>query len=96
MSVTPQPPVVGTARLEVRLRDAGGRPVAATAVKLEADMTHPGMRPVLAEARAIAPDRWRADVELGMAGDWVVVVDARLADGRDIERTVPLPAVRPR
>lgn len=96
MSVAPRPPVVGAARLEIRLRDAAGRPVAATAMKLEADMAHPGMRPVLAEARAVAPDRWLADVELSMAGDWVVVVDARLADGRDIERTLPLRGVRPR
>lgn len=92
----PQPPVVGTAHVAVRLHDAAGRPLAATAVALEANMTHPGMRPSLATARLQLPDRWLADLELPMAGDWVVTVEARLADGQTVRREVPLPGVASR
>ncbi len=96
MSVTPQPPVTGLARLEIRIRDAQGRALAATAVGLEANMTHPGMKPSFATARRERPDRWLAEVELTMAGDWVVLVDARLEDGRTVRRSLPLPGVEPR
>ena len=93
LTTQPQPPVVGTAHVAVRLRDADGRPLPATAVALEANMTHPGMRPSLAAARLEPPDRWLADLELPMGGDWVVTVEARLADGRTVRREVPLPGV---
>ena len=93
MSVTPQPPTTGTARVVLRLRDAEGRPLPARGVELEANMSHPGMRPSFATARREPPDRWVADVELTMGGDWVVVVEARLEDGATIRRTLPLPGV---
>jgi hypothetical protein len=93
MSVTPQPPTTGTARVMLRLRDAQGRPLAARAVELEATMSHPGMRPSFATARPERPDRWVAEVELTMGGDWVVLVEATLEDGGTIRRTLPLPGV---
>lgn len=99
MRVTPQPPAMGTARIELQLRDHQGQPLPASAVELEATMTHPGMTPSFAIARTEGQpteQRWLADVELTMSGDWVVIVDARLTDGRTIERTLPLPGVVPR
>jgi YtkA-like len=58
-------------------------------------MTHPGMQPVFATAREVAPGRYEAPVELTMAGDWVISVDARLRDGRRFEQQFELRSVRP-
>ena len=91
--VTPQPPVTGTAHVEVLLRDTEGRPLEATTVKLEGNMSHAGMKPSLATARRDRQGRWLADLELTMGGDWLLLVQAELADGREIERTVRLSGV---
>lgn len=96
MRVAPEPPAVGLVAVEVRLADADGRPLEAESVAIEGTMAHAGMTPTFAVARTAGPGRWRADLELTMPGDWFVVVDARLADGRRVHRELPLPAVEPR
>lgn len=94
MRVTPEPPAVGVAAVELRLADAAGRPLDALAVALEGNMSHAGMAPTFAAARLRAPGVWAADLELTMAGDWTVTVEARLAGGRTVTRTLPLAGVR--
>jgi hypothetical protein len=54
------------------------------------------MQPVSASARETAPGRYEARLQLTMAGDWFVLVEARLSDGRTLRRQVDLPGVRPR
>lgn len=93
VTVAPRPPVTGTARVEVSLRDLLGRPVEAAGVEIAGDMAHPGMRPSLATARREGPGEWRADLELTMPGDWFVGVEARLEDGSTVRRTIELPGV---
>lgn len=95
VAIRPQPPVTGTAYVEVLLRDATGNPLEATAVRLEGNMSHPGMRPSLAMARRMQPGRWLGGLELTMGGDWLLLVQAELADGRKIERTMELRGVVP-
>lgn len=53
-------------------------------------MSHPGMTPVFAEARETEAGRYRATLELSMAGDWIVLVHASLADGRKVEQQFEL------
>lgn len=96
MSVRPDPPVVGVVVVDLKLRNAAGLPVHDATVKVEGDMTHPGMVPSFADAREVAPGTYRADLDLTMAGDWIVLVDARLADGQTVQRTLSLPTVRGR
>lgn len=96
LRVSPDPPRVGDVVVEVLLADGEGEPLSATAVELEGNMAHAGMRPSFASARPDGPGRWRAELDLTMAGDWFVVVEARLEDGRTVERTLPLPGVGPR
>ena len=48
-------------------------------------MSHAGMAPVLGEAREVEPGRYRAVIELSMAGDWVVIAHATLPDGRKVD-----------
>jgi hypothetical protein len=96
MHVSPDPPVVGVAALELELRDGAGVPIHGATVAIEGDMSHPGMAPSFAAAREVTPGVYHADLELTMAGDWLVLVDARLADGTTARRTLNLPAVRVR
>ena len=96
MRVRPDPPVVGVAALELELRDATGASIHGATVTIEGNMSHPGMPPSLAEAKETTPGIYRADLDLTMAGDWIVQVDAHLADGRTGRRTLRLPAVRVR
>lgn len=96
-TVTPQPPTAGPVLLALTLTDrSSGQPLPGAEVRIEGDMTHPGMKPVFGTAREVAPGRYEAPVELTMAGDWVISIDARLRDGRGFERQIELRGVRPR
>lgn len=63
-------------------------------MKVEGNMAHPGMAPVLAEAREVAPGRYESSMQFTMAGDWIVLVDARLRDGRTVHRELQVQGVR--
>jgi hypothetical protein len=63
-------------------------------VRLEGGMSHAGMEPVFATAREVEPGRYEAPLELTMAGDWLVLVDATLRDGRALRRQLKVPGVR--
>ena len=90
----PEPPTTGLVTLSLELAE-GQRPVERAEVRLEGTMTHPGMAPVSATAGEISPGRYDARMDLSMAGDWVILVDARLRDGRTLHRPLELPGVRP-
>jgi len=93
--IMPHPPRVGSARISVELSDALKGPVSHASIIVEADMSHPGMSPVFSEAEEAAPGHYRAQVAFDMAGDWVVLLHIRLADGRRIERQIDVRAVKP-
>jgi hypothetical protein len=82
--------------VSLTLTGTAGSPVEGAAVRLEANMSHPGMKPVLAAAREVAPGRYEAALEFTMAGDWYLLLDARLPDGRTLHREVQIPGVRSR
>lgn len=92
--VTPEPPQVGPLTVVVTLADSTARPVQASHVALEGTMTHPGMQPVLAVAREVAPGQYEAELDLTMGGDWILLLDATLADGRTIRRQREVREVR--
>ncbi|HTQ81599.1 MAG TPA: FixH family protein, partial [Thermoanaerobaculia bacterium] len=73
---------------------AAHRPVTGATVTVEANMLHPGMTPVPGTAREVSPGRYAADLSLTMGGDWVVLVEARLRDGRTVHQELPLRGVR--
>jgi hypothetical protein len=95
-TVTPSPATMGNATVDVRIADRSHHPLRATQVAIEGTMTHPGMAPSLATAREVEPGHYRASLDLTMAGDWVIIVNATLAGGQRVERTFPLPGVRAR
>jgi len=89
-------PVVGEPALaEITLRDAEGRPVSGATVRIEGHMSHPGMAPVLASAEESGDGVYRVPFQLTMAGDWVLVVEAVLPDGRTARHQVDLANVQP-
>jgi YtkA-like len=71
------------------------KPVAGAHIKLEGDMSHPGMAPVFAEAAEAEPGSYVAHLRLTMAGDWVILVQGTLANGRRIDRQVDVKGVLP-
>jgi hypothetical protein len=94
LTVEPDPPQVGPATVIVTLQNAEGQPIAGAEVELEGNMSHAGMVPVFATAYEVAPGRYEAALELTMGGDWFILVDAALPDGRTLERKVDVPGVK--
>ncbi|GJM21274.1 MAG: hypothetical protein DHS20C15_11890 [Planctomycetota bacterium] len=92
----PPVPEVGTARLEVRLVDAAGEPLAGGELSLEANMTHAGMQPTFATLTESFDQAgvYTGDVEFTMGGDWFLLLNAAFPDGRELERTLDVPGVR--
>jgi hypothetical protein len=93
LSIEPDPPRIGPALVTVELRDAGGQLISGAAVDLEGNMSHAGMVPVFAQAREVAPGRYQANLEFTMGGDWFILVQASLPDGRSMERKMDVPGV---
>jgi hypothetical protein len=91
--VTPDPPHIGPATVVVTLSDSEGQPIRGAEMSLEGNMNHAGMVPVLAEASEVAPGRYEAALEFTMGGDWFILVQARLPDGRSLEHQVDVPGV---
>ena len=73
-------PPVGTGEVLVRLSDAAGAPIDDARLLLRGDMTHAGMIPMLAAADGGADGLYQVPVEWSMAGEWVLTVEAVLAD----------------
>ena len=93
--ISPQPARVGQVAITLRLTDARGTPVTGALLKLEGNMSHAGMTPVFAEAIETGDGRYRASLQLSMAGDWVVLVHATLPDGRKLEHQFEINGVAP-
>ena len=94
--MAPQPPTVGPATVTLSLSFPDGRPITGAVVKVEGNMSHPGMTPVFGTANESAPGRYQASLEFTMGGDWVLLIDGTLPDGRKITSQVDVPGVRGR
>lgn len=79
----------------LRLTDASGKAVTGARVRLEGNMSHPGMTPEFADAQEIEPGRYGSSLTFSMAGDWIILVHATLADGRKFERQFEIKGVSP-
>jgi hypothetical protein len=84
--IAPQPPRVGQVTITLRVTDASGKAVTAARIGLEGNMSHAGMVPVFADAAEVEPGRYRANMELTMAGDWIVLVHLTLPSGEKVDR----------
>lgn len=82
VGVSPTPATVGPARVLVSVSDTVSGPPAdaRVAVLVRSADDRPGR--VSASARAAAPGRFVAELELPRAGSWLVLVEVELPDGR--------------
>jgi hypothetical protein len=92
-TVEPSRPPVGPATVRFSLVDTAGRPLTGARLRVEGHMTHPGMAPVLADVRETTRGSYESSLAFTMAGDWVLVLDGRLADGRRLRRELSVPRV---
>jgi len=92
--VEPRPPRVGQVTITVRVTRAD-KPITGAQMKLEANMSHAGMAPVFADAREVEPGIYRANMELTMAGDWIVSVSIILPEGTKVYRQFDVTGVAP-
>jgi hypothetical protein len=53
------------------------------------------MSPVFADTLEVAPGDYRANMEIPMAGDWVILVHLTLPDGEKLERQFEIKGVAP-
>lgn len=74
------------ATVSVALTDSTGSPIEGADVELEGTMTHPGMQTIIADVREASPGRYVAQVDLSMRGDWILLLEATLQDGRKMSR----------
>ena len=58
-------------------------------------MSHAGMAPVFAETKEVEPGRYRSNMKLTMAGDWLVMVHVTLPDGRELDQQFEIKEVAP-
>jgi hypothetical protein len=93
LALTPDPPHIGPAMVVVTLSDSKGQPIHGAEMSLEGNMNHAGMVPVLVEASEVVPGQYEAALEFTMGGDWFILVQARLPDGRSLEHQVDVPGV---
>ena len=96
LHLEPDPPRVGPARLEIVARDRTGMPLIGGALRAEGNMSHAGMRPSLADCDETRPGTYACDLELTMAGDWFVQVDATFPDGTRARETFDVAGVEAR
>jgi hypothetical protein len=96
LTVRPDPPKVGDAVLTVRLTGKDAKLVPGAVVRLEGNMNHAGMKPEFADAKETEPGQYEGNLQFTMGGDWFILVNATLADGRRLKRKVDVPAVRSR
>jgi YtkA-like protein len=93
-TLQPKPPKVGPATATIQLADKEGKPLRGAVLKLEGNMNHAGMKPVFADAKEVGPGKYEATLELSMGGDWFVLINGTLADGRKLKRKVDVPGVK--
>jgi hypothetical protein len=94
--VSPDPPAVGPATVTVTLQDDGGKPITGATVQVEGNMNHAGMEPVFGTAQEKNPGRYEAPLEFTMGGDWFLLINASLADGRKVNQKVDVAGVKSR
>ncbi len=93
MAVEPDPARVGEATLIFILKTSDGRAIPDAKLAIRGDMAHAGMQPVLATAASGPDGVYRVPFRWTMAGDWFVIVQVQLPDGRSFQQRFDLRVV---
>lgn len=92
--ISPLPAKVGSATVMIELSDSSAKPVEGASIVLEAVMSHAGMAPVFGGSTEVAPGRYNGNLAFTMAGDWVVLLHLKLANGTKVERRIDVKGVQ--
>lgn len=92
--IDPDPPVTGTANIQISMTDSTGQQIQGADINLEGNMTHPGMQPVFTTAEEVESGLYSAKLNLKMGGDWYILITSTLPDNRTVRETINLPGVR--
>jgi len=76
LMTVPKDPAVGNVELVVSVMDANGDPVTGATVRISADMTDHPMGDLSGEAADQGTGRYSIVMNLGMAGEWKIMVKA--------------------
>lgn len=100
IDVTMNPPAAAAGgdadtRAVLTIRDRSRQPVRGAVFQVEAFMPHPGMAPVGAAAVERGDGVYDVSLRLTMRGDWTLLVNGTLPDGRRLSRRIEVPGVRP-
>ncbi|HET6979872.1 MAG TPA: FixH family protein [Pyrinomonadaceae bacterium] len=93
--VSPQPPRVGYVTVNLGLTDSSGNPISRAGLSLEGYMSHSGMPPVSGRVAEVRPGSYIGNMELSMAGDWVVIVHIHLPGQVSVDRQFEIKGVLP-
>ena len=89
----PEPPIVGPVKLTLRVTNSRRQPVSGALIKVEGNMSHAGMAPVYGSGRELERGVYQVPLEFTMSGDWVLLADITLADGREVQRQIDVKGV---
>ena len=78
IAVRPAEP--GLNRVEVQLSDADGRPVSPLEVTFELALPAAGIEPFTRPLEPVGEGRFAGEVDIPLAGDWAVRLDALITD----------------
>jgi YtkA-like len=92
--IAPDPPRTGRATITLKLADSAGKPINGARISLEGNMSHAGMRPVFSDARELEAGRYEAPLEFTMSGDWIILVNLTLPDGRKLQREIAVKGIQ--
>lgn len=95
LQITLVPESANAQYLLVQLADQAGKPITNATVSLEGNMQHAGMAPVTGKAVQDNADgkedgRYQVPFAFTMLGDWVITVSVKGADGKTVQRDIPV------
>jgi copper transport protein len=80
LTLVATPAAIGANRIDLYLADGQGQPVGAKAAEMSFALPELGVEALRADAAAVEPGHFRANVQLPLAGEWQVQADVLIDD----------------
>lgn len=96
IELDPDPPSAGDTKFVLLVATPEGVAIEGAEIRVEATMSHAGMVPEFATCTETEPGRYAGSFEFTMGGDWILIVDVGLPDGRAVEKVLEIPGVAAR
>ena len=90
IEIIPSPPNTGPTLLMIKVTGEQGSDIGDFTIDVRGDMSHAGMTPVIVTEAKGELGTYAVPFEWTMAGDWILTITAKLPDGRNLIRTLPV------